>query len=235
MKLDSLSDSQANAEAVARRESAYLSEHYGSRGRRDHRGRPLPRPRGLIAMLGWFEAEWHDQAPDRLHKREVWHDYVTVKDETGAYGKQGGGSRLGAHAWTDSTRRILESPRSADPDEYYLHPLAAALAAIERRDEFMAKFLRAIALAGFQVSPIGLRLGYEESVVMVYADAALERLWSAYRAETPPRPLTGNGDVLSSARTDKAAAVSSLVSTAPDLAPARVGTLASSPSPSEAA
>ena len=208
-RLDRLSDSQSNAEAISRRDSAYLSEHYGSRGQRDFRGRPLPRPRGLIAMLRWFEAEWHDQAPDAIHKREVWHEYVHANE---LWLRHGGGSVLGAHAWTDPARRLFQSPWSVDADEHFHHPLAAALASIERRDAFMAAFLRAIALAGFQISPVGLRLGYEESVVMVYADAALERLWGVYRVETPPRPLTSD---VSSAQ-PKPAVVTGM-STTPDL------------------
>lgn len=193
-RIDRLSDSQANAEAVARRDRAYLSEHYASK-------RPRSRPRGLVELLDWFEAEWHDQAPDRLHKRELWHDYILALE---GWRRQGGGSAIGSKAWSDGMRRLLEAPRSQDPDGFYLHPLAAALRGLERRDAFMAMFLRAVALAGFEVSPVGLRLGWPESVVMVYSVEALERLWRCYREEAPARPLTAVvGEAVSSQPSDE--------------------------------
>ena len=179
-RLDAKSDSQANAEAVARRESAYLSEHYASK-------RPRWKPRGLIELLRWFESEWHDQAPDRLHKRELWREYVRANE---VWLQHGGGSALGSKAWSDGMRRLLESPSTVDPDGFYVHPLAAALRSLDRRDAFMASFLRGVALCGFQISPIGLRLGWPESVVMVYSREALERLWRCYREEAPARILT---------------------------------------------
>lgn len=186
-RLDAKSISQINAEAISRRDSVYLSEHYGSRGRRDAYGRPLQRPRGLIALLHWFEAEWFDQAPDELHKRDLWREYVAANEQ---WARAGGGSVLGTHAWSEGMRRLLEAPASQDRDGFYVHPLAAALRHIERRDGYMATFLRAIALAGFQVSPVALRCGLPESVAMVYATRSLEDLWHAYRIEPPARPLT---------------------------------------------
>lgn len=174
-RLDRKSDSQANAEAVARRDSAYLSEHYASRERRS-------RPRGLIALLHWFEVEWQEQAPDELHRFDLWREYIAAQD---AWRRQGGGSRLGTLAWTEGMRRLLEAPRSQDPDGWYSYPLQAALVVIERGDGYMAAFLRAIALAGFTVPIAQL----PESVAMVYANEALERLWRAYREEAPARLL----------------------------------------------
>lgn len=199
-RLDRRSDSQANAEAIVRRESAYLGEHYASRS-------PRMRPRGLIELLHWYEAEWHDQAPDELHRFVVWFEYVSAQE---VWRRRGGGSHLGSLAWSDGMRRLLESPRAQDPDGFYLLPLAAALATIERRDAYMAAFLRAIALAGFQVPTRRIKLGtvtyaaLPESVAMVYASEALERLWRAYRAEAPARPLTGVvGERVSSRASDE--------------------------------
>lgn len=211
-RLDRKSDSQANAEALARRDLEFLSEHYGSRGQRDGRGRPSPRPRGLIAMLAWFETEWHSQAPEALHKREVWREYIAANEH---YARVGGGSALGTHAWTEPARRLLESPTSLDRDEQYVLPLAAALRKVERRDAFMATFLRAVALAGFQVSPVGMRLGYHESVCLVYAETALERLWHAYRIEPPPRLLTDDGYSGVSSAQSKPAVATGIVSATP--------------------
>jgi hypothetical protein len=160
-RIDRRSEAQLNADAIARRNAAYLGEHYASK-------RPRPRPRGLMELLAWFESD---------SVQEVWR-------------RHGGGSRLGTLAWSDGFRRILEAPRSQDPEGFYLLPLAAALASIERRDSYMAAYLRAIALAGFEVSPVGMRAGLPESVAMVYAREALECLYRAYREEAPARLLT---------------------------------------------
>jgi hypothetical protein len=173
------SEAQANAEAIARRDANYLGDHYASK-------RPRPRPRGLMELLSWFEQEWYAQAPDELHKRELWRDYVSANEQ---WARAGGGSVLGTHAWSEAMRRLLEAPFSADQDGYYVHPLAAAMARIERRDGYMAAFLRAIALAGFEISPVGFRCGLPESVTMVYALAALDALQRAYRDEVPARVL----------------------------------------------
>jgi len=177
-RLDRRSDSQGNAEAAAK--SAYRNEY--------HQSRPLRlRPRGLIDLLHWFEAEWHDQAPDDLHRFDVWREYVNANEQ---WKRLGGGSRLGTPAWSEGMRRLLEAPKSQDTDGWYVHPLAAAMRTIERRDGYMATFLRAVALAGFSVSPVGLRCGLPESVTMIYANEALDRLWKAYRDEAPARLLT---------------------------------------------
>ena len=177
--LDRLSESQSQAEAAAK--SAYRNEY--------RQQRPMRlRPRGLMELLHWFEAEWQDQAPDDLHRFDVWRDYVAANE---AWLRRGGGSRLGTPAWSEAMRRLLEAPHSADQDGYYLHPLAAAMARIERRDSYMAAFLRAVALAGFQVSPVGMRCGLPESVTMIYAVESLNVLWRAYCVEVPARPLTG--------------------------------------------
>ena len=184
-RIDRRSESQANAEAIARRDAVYLGDHYTSK-------RPRPRPHGLMELLSWFESEWQAQAPDELHKRELWRDYVAANEQ---WARSGGGSVLGTHAWSEGMRRLLEAPHAADADGFYIHPLAAALARIERRDGYMAAFLRAIALAGFEISPVGFRCGLPESVTMVYALAALDALQRAYRDEPPARVLAPGGSM----------------------------------------
>jgi len=189
MTRSGISDAQADALAAGR--SPYLAEHVASIERSaDHRFR---QPRGLIALLRWYETECMAAVPEALHKRELWHEYVKVTDDAGSYAKQGGGSKLGTPAYNDAFRQLLEAPRSVDDDGHFHNPVAAALASMEGQPfsdgSLMASYLRAVACAGFTFSGVADRLGIPAWVSATYTEAALERLWRVYREEPKARVI----------------------------------------------
>ena len=181
--------SEAQADALAATRSPYLGEHLGTIAGRVNG----VRPRGLVALLRWYEAECWASIPDALHKRELWHEYVKVTDDAGSYAKQGGGSKLGTPAYNDAFRQLLEAPRSVDDDGHFHNPVAAALASMEGQPfsdgSLMASYLRAVACAGFTFSGVADRLGIPAWVSATYTEAALERLWRVYRAEPKARVI----------------------------------------------
>jgi len=181
--------SEAQADALAATRSPYLGEHLGTIAGRVNGYRP----RGLVALLRWYEAECWAALPDALHKRELWHEYVKVTDDAGSYAKQGGGSKLGTPAYNDAFRQLLEAPRSVDDNGHYRNPIAAALASMEGQPfsdgSLMASYLRAVACAGFTFSGVADRLGIPPWVSATYTEAALERLWRVYRAEPKARVI----------------------------------------------
>ena len=189
--------SESQTAAMYFRESPYLGEHLGTIAGRMNG----VRPRGLVALLRWYEAECWASIPDALHKRELWHEYVKVTDEAGSYARQGGGSVLGTPAYNDAFRQLLEAPRSVDDDGHYRNPMAAALRDMEGRPflgregevesdgTFMARYLRGIALAGFTYSGVASRMGIVPQISATYTEAALERLWRVYRAEPKARVI----------------------------------------------
>jgi len=187
MTRSGISDAQADALAATR--SPYLGEHLGTIAGRMNGYRP----RGLVALLRWYEAECWASLPDALHKRELWHEYVKVTDDAGSYAKQGGGSKLGTPAYNDAFRQLLEAPRSVDDDGHFHNPIAAALASMEGQPfsdgSLMASYLRAVACAGFTFSGVADRLGIPAWVSATYTEAALERLWRVYRAEPKARVI----------------------------------------------
>jgi len=191
--------SEAQGDALAATRSPYLGEHLGTIA-----GRVNGRPRGLVALLRWYERECWACLPDAsrgpagarggaLHKRELWHEYVKVTDDVGSYAREGGGSKLGTMSWSDEFRQLLEAPRSVDDDGFFRNPIAAALASMEGRPfsdgSLMASYLRAVACAGFTFSGVADRLGIPPWVSATYTEAALERLWRVYRAEPKARVI----------------------------------------------
>lgn len=104
-RLDRLSDSQANAEALARRTSTYADEHAASWQVRFDRGTPPPSLRALVIDLRRAQ---RDEIPDRLHKRDV----------------DGGGTP----AYSGQFAHLLYgSPFSTDDDNSYDTPFRACL------------------------------------------------------------------------------------------------------------
>lgn len=172
-----ISDAQADALAAAR--SPYLTDHMASSARRVGR---RAQPRGLRPLLAWYRRECEAHVASRLHGRGVWED----RDD-------GVGSRLGSPAYANAFRRFLEQPREADPDGFYFHPVAVALAEIDGPKMsdawFMARYLRAVACSGFDYARVADQLGITPYVVAAYTEAALERLWRAYRDEEPARVI----------------------------------------------
>jgi hypothetical protein len=193
-----ISDAQADAIYAGRRPpktdqeivrdgpSRYLGENARSRS-------PLRRPIGLYDLLRWFEAATLAEIPSRLHQAALWHEHVTE-------GTEGGGSRLGAHAWADEFRRYLEgSPFGQDPDGFYQFPILAALAKLEgtrgwqpdsanpppSEGAVMAAMLRGIARNAFSYTSVAIL--YSPLLPAATTEKALERLYEAYRSEAPAR------------------------------------------------
>src|SRR3989304_5460319 len=98
--------SEAQADALAATRSPYLGGHLGTIAGRVNGYRP----RGLVALLRWYERECWACVPTDLHKRELWHEYVKVTDDAGSYAKQGGGPVRGAPASHDASRHLLRPP-----------------------------------------------------------------------------------------------------------------------------
>lgn len=145
-------------------------------------------PRGLHQLLTWFLREWANEVPSRIHKGEVWRDYVGLtEDRTGQ-----GGSLLGTPQYAEAFRRYIEgSPFETDPDNRYARPIHAAIARICGRQghegptsklapyPFMARFLFRLAMTG-DLAQAGTSMGIPVQVQPVYAEQALYRLWRGY-------------------------------------------------------
>ena len=145
-------------------------------------------PKGRVALLRWFLAEWADEVPDRLHKDEVWRDYVASTENRSGQG----GSLLGAPQYADAFRSYIEgSPFATDIDGRYVRPVHAAIALLCGRQghegpthklaphPFMARFLFRLALTG-SVEEAATSMGIPPQVMPVYAEQALYRLWRGY-------------------------------------------------------
>ena len=145
-------------------------------------------PRGLPALLAWFLREWAAEVPSRIHKGDVWRDYVRLDEDR----KAEGGSRLGSPQYAEAFRRYIEgSPFETDMDGRYARPIHAAIARICGRQghegptsklaqyPFMARFLFRLATTGDLVQA-GTSMGIPVQVLSVYAEQALYRLWRGY-------------------------------------------------------
>ncbi len=145
-------------------------------------------PRGLPKLMAWFIAEWANEVPDKLHKGDVWRDYIGLTEDR----KGVGGSLLGTPAYADAFRGYIEgSPFATDPDGRYAKPIHAAMARLCGRQghegptrkllpaPFMARFLFRLAVTG-SLSQAGDSMGIPSQVHHVYAEQALYRLWRTY-------------------------------------------------------
>lgn len=145
-------------------------------------------PRGLPALLHWFLTEWAHEVPDRIHKGDVWRDYVGLMEDR----KAEGGSRLGSPQYAEAFRRYLEgSPFETDQDGRYARPIHAAIARICGRQghegpterlapyPYMARFLFRLATTG-DVAQACASMGIPPQVQPIYAEQALYRLWRGY-------------------------------------------------------
>jgi hypothetical protein len=136
----------------------------------------------------WFLKEWSSEIPDKLHKGDVWRDYVGLTE-----GRSGqGGSLLGTPQYADGFRRYIEgSPFETDPDGRYVRPVHAAIARMCGRQgfegetaklqqaPFMARFLFRLGHTGDLQRAAG-SMGIPVQVQNVYGEQALYRLWKAY-------------------------------------------------------
>lgn len=146
-------------------------------------------PRGLHRLMLWFLEEWSAEIPDRLHKADVWRDYVKLGQEDR---KAEGGSLLGTPNYADAFRTYVEgSPFATDLDNRYLRPVHAAIARLCGRQghsgethklqpaPFMARFLFRLALTA-DLDIASSSMGIPPQVQPIYAEQALYRLWKAY-------------------------------------------------------
>lgn len=145
-------------------------------------------PRGLPKLLAWFLREWANEVPDRIHKGDVWRDYIGLTEDRQAVG----GSLLGTPAYADAFRSYIEgSPFATDADGRYAKPIHAAMARLCGRQghegptrklaplPFMARFLFRLAVSG-DLTRAADSMGIPEQVHHVYAEQALYRLWRTY-------------------------------------------------------
>jgi hypothetical protein len=145
-------------------------------------------PRGLHRLMVWFLTEWAAEVPDRLHKGEVWRDYIGLTEERSSVG----GSLLGTPASAEQFRRYIEgSPFETDADGRYARPMHAAIARICGRQghegeteklqpaPFMARFLFRLGHCG-DLARSAESMGIPVQVRHIYAEQALYRVWRAY-------------------------------------------------------
>jgi hypothetical protein len=153
-------------------------------------------------LLGWFIARWRAELPERLHGAGVWRDQRRPSDPEEF--SPVGGSLLGAPRVADPFRAYLEADpeRELEPASItdagvtaetraYRFPLRAALARVAGRGPneapfpFMARALFRTACMDGDWDAACASLGIILPVRRAYIEAALRRLWSAYRDEPP--------------------------------------------------
>lgn len=145
-------------------------------------------PRGLPRLLAWFIGEWSSEVPERIHKGDVWRDYVRLDEDR----KGQGGSLLGTPQYADEFRSYIEgSPFATDQDGRYVRPVHAAIARVCGRQghegpshqlapfPFMARFLFRLATTG-DLAVSSESMGIPPQVQHVYAEQCLYRLWRTY-------------------------------------------------------
>jgi hypothetical protein len=131
------SDAQANAEALARRESPYANAgKYAA-------------PMGFPGALRWFLRTWEGELKGRMHAQGVeWEAPGRIErgDGTGVT-DPGGGNALGSPRWDASTRaHLFGSPSRTDADGSYSEPLHFAVVYVERRHPLKARLLRRVGM-----------------------------------------------------------------------------------------
>jgi len=136
-----ISDAQANAEAVARRDSRYAGEHLASRARFS--------PTGFGPMLAMFVSAWEAEYKMRMHATGIEAEPPgrIVRADGSGVTDPGGGNALGSPAFDGETRaRIFGSPRRRDADGNLAEPMHDAVdrLRVELRRPLMAALLSAI-------------------------------------------------------------------------------------------
>ena len=182
---------------------------------REHRAsiaRKMAQPKGLGQLLLWFLEGFRTEMPEAVHVAGVWRDYVRLDENRQAEG----GSLLGSPRLADPFRAFIEgSPfatelseyeghQSREGDEHYRMPMRAAIAhlngrhlcnALERNtaahicpeNATFARLAYRIASRDGDWESAGLEF-VQPSLVRFIVEAALVRLWQAYR-EAPPARL----------------------------------------------
>lgn len=121
------SDAQANAEALARRSSAYADDHARSIEARSDRGTP---PAGLRALVVELRRAYRDEVPGTMHKHDV----------------DGGGTPAYSGEFA---AYLYGSPWATDKDDdAYRTPFRAALASMHRNNPGMAAIVGHVTIGG---------------------------------------------------------------------------------------
>lgn len=145
------SDAQANAEAVAKRERQYATEH--NRSKADRAVRIIPR--GLDAMKRAFLVQWEGELKGRMHGQGVeWETPGRIEREDGTgVNDPGGGNALGSPCWDASTRaHLFGRANRVDKDGTYVEPMHWTVIWLEQQHPLKARLLRAFGMgASFEV------------------------------------------------------------------------------------
>lgn len=159
------SDSQANAEALARRSSPYTDEHRESAYRRNVRILPS----GLDGLLKWFIRPWQHEVPPEFHVDGVETEQPGMIDRGDGTREAdpGGGSALGSPKWNHETKQaIFGRPNRLDEDGSYAAPMHWTVTWMERnRHPLKAAVLRLIGRGGDWRSGVRVTCGTCTSAV----------------------------------------------------------------------
>jgi hypothetical protein len=147
-------------------ESPYKRESDRSMDRAMSRG---VMPKSLDALVAWLMACEASELPTELHKHEVWRDYGEHAE---------GGSALGAPAYDDGFRRLIEnSPSALDADGYYQTPLRAALSRLRRRWPIPANHIDVLLRMKGDWHLLAEQAHLHDQVARIYLAEALRMLW----------------------------------------------------------
>lgn len=155
------------------------------------------KPKGLHAYLRWFEDRWTAEMPDSMHGLGT---FVGMPDrpdrESTLWAKHStpeqlaGGSHLGSPNIRDPFRRLMEnSPSEVEyasydgniqVDPHYVRPVRAAIARLSSSRPIVARWLSALAYAGFDWRGLVTRRGWSLEEGELYLEAAMYLLWREF-------------------------------------------------------
>jgi hypothetical protein len=168
-RLDVKSDSQANAEALARRSSTYADEN--ARSWQFRFDRKANEPTSLGGYVKELRAAYADEMPERIHRHDV----------------DGGGTpALSA----EMSALLYGSPFATDTDDFYRYPFRACLQSMTRSDDLHARARIAahVAIGGLSAVEAAILEGVPHWCAKVVATDALRVTWRRMAAAPlPPR------------------------------------------------
>lgn len=167
------SDSQANAEALARRSSTYADEHASSWQVRFDR--KANEPTGLGGYVKELRAAYADEMPERMHRHDV----------------DGGGTpALSA----EMSALLYGSPFATDDEDFYRYPFRACLQGMTRAnsDEMhkRARIAAHVAIGGMSAVEAAITEGVPAWCAKIVATDALRVTWRRLSAAPLPRTMT---------------------------------------------
>ena len=144
--------------SLALRDTPYASEHRSSVEAGMERGR---KPEGLDALIAWFMDGYREENPPRIHRSDL--DDGGVPDLAGEF------------------RRYIDAPSSIDDDGYYVTPIRAAMARLEREGKpLMARTLFQLAQCDGNWVLLSQRLDWPLYYCGKHLERALGILWSCF-------------------------------------------------------